>query len=289
MVTLCLRLDDVHGRTPLTALRALDDRVWAGRPVVLGTIPFPALGCLGPVASPREVAAARSTATHPGLLDYLDGRRAEGLAEVALHGLTHADHRSPAGPAVAELVAPSAGRVTRLTDCLHGWRSRFGTRTLIPPHNYIDPGLREQCLAEGFHVSRAVTDAEVSALGLDPDRPDHRAEAKRRRPYRLVGTALDVYQTTGVSYERVRRAGPPAEELAESVMAIAAPTGIGVITFHWWDFVRADASWCEEFAQYTTRLLRRCEALAPVEFSTVADLADDLVAAAQRRPKDRTA
>ncbi|WP_035803597.1 polysaccharide deacetylase family protein [Kitasatospora mediocidica] len=277
MVTLCLRLDDVHGRTPLTVLRALDDRVWAGRPVVLGTIPFPAHGCLGPAASLREITGGRSTAARQALLDYLDDRRAQERAEIALHGLTHADHRSPAGPAVAELVAPSPTRVARLTDCLHSWRARFGTRTLIPPHNHLDPALREHCLAQGFHVSRAVSDGEVAALGLDPARADHRAEAKRRRPLRVVGGALDVYQTTGVSYQRVRRHGPCAEELADAVMAIAAPAGVGVLTFHWWDFLQADGTWCEDFAHFTTRLLRRCEELGPVEFSTVAGLADRLV------------
>lgn len=55
MVSVCLRVDDVHGSTPVWLLRLVDERVWAERPLVLGVIPFPARGCLGERATLREV------------------------------------------------------------------------------------------------------------------------------------------------------------------------------------------------------------------------------------------
>ena len=35
MAAICIRLDDVHGRTPLKLLRQLDTKVWAGAPIAL--------------------------------------------------------------------------------------------------------------------------------------------------------------------------------------------------------------------------------------------------------------
>ncbi|MFE1930700.1 DUF2334 domain-containing protein [Streptomyces sp. NPDC059474] len=275
-VSMCLRLDDVHGLTPLKVLRELDAQVWAGRPVVLGTIPFPARGCLGPVAALRETHGHRSTLRNSELVDYLDERRARGAAEVALHGLTHADHRSPAGPAAAELVFPSSERSDRLMTCLKTWRARFGTRTLVAPHNYIAPELTDRLLAGGYNVSRAVTRREVTALGLDPAAADARGEAKRRRPFRLVGDAVDLYQTAGIDHGRVQRSGLKAELLAASVMEIAAPAGVGVLTFHWWDFLTPEGAWRRDFATFVADVFRHCESLAPVRYTTVAGLADTL-------------
>lgn len=115
MVAVCLRGDDVHGQTPVWLLREVDERVWAGRPVVLATIPFPARGCLSERAGLRESSGeSRASRANSALLDYLDGQRAGRLVEIAVHGLTHANHQSPAGPIVAELVTPSAAPVELL-------------------------------------------------------------------------------------------------------------------------------------------------------------------------------
>jgi hypothetical protein len=61
MVSVCLRVDDVHGSTPLWLLRQLDERVWTDRPVGLGTIPFPARGCF----SPANAATQHSNPNRP--------------------------------------------------------------------------------------------------------------------------------------------------------------------------------------------------------------------------------
>jgi hypothetical protein len=262
MVSVCLRVDDVHGSTPVWLLRLVDERVWAGRPVVLGVIPFPARGCLGERATLREVpGGSRASLANAALRDYLDGRRFGGLAEIAVHGLTHADHPSPAGPVVAELVSPSSARVEWLMRALWRWRERCDSRTVVPPHNFIDSAVEARCLDEGFHVCRAVMDHEVAALGLDPQRMADRAEAKRRRPFRRAGSSVVLYQSTAVWAERVRRDGISPQVMAESIMSIAGPAGVGVVTFHWWDFLRPNGAVNEEFVAFTTDLLRACDRL----------------------------
>jgi hypothetical protein len=267
VVSVCLRVDDVHGLTPVWLLRLVDERVWAGRPLVLGVIPFPARGCLGERATLREVpGGSRASLANAELLDYLDGRRVGGLAEIAVHGLTHADHSSPGGRAVAELVSPSAARVEWLMRVLRRWRERFESRTVVPPHNFIDSAVEVRCLEEGFHVCRAVMDHEVAGLGLDPARMADRTEAKRRRPFRRVGSRVVFYQSAAVWAERVRRGGISPQMMAESIMSIVVPAGVGVVTFHWWDFLLPSGAVNEEFVVFTTEWLRACERWDTVEY-----------------------
>lgn len=278
MVAVCLRVDDVHGQTPVWLLGDVDERVWAGRPVVLGTIPFPARGCLGERAALRETSGgSRASLANSALLDYLDDRRAGGMAEIAVHGLTHADHRSPAGPAVAELVAPSSARVGWLMATLGRWRERFDSQTLVPPHNFIDSTVAARCLDEGFHVCRALMDDDVAALGLDPRGMADRAEAKRRRPFRVVGSGVVIYQSAAVWADRVGRGTASPQSMAELIMSVAGPAGVAVVTFHWWDFLRPNGSVNEEFVEFTTDVLRACERREAVEYLTISQLADRLV------------
>jgi hypothetical protein len=277
MVSVCLRVDDVHGSTPLWLLHLVDERVWADRPVVLGTIPFPARGCLGERATLRETpGGSRTSLANAALLDYLDERRFDGLAEIAVHGLTHADHPSPTGPAVAELVSPSAARVEWLVRALWRWRERCDSHTLIPPHNFIDSTVEARCLDKGFHVCRAVMDHEVAALGLDPARMADRAEAKRRRPFRRAGSSVVLYQSAAVWTQRVRQGGISPQVMAESIMSVVGSAGVGVVTFHWWDFLLPSGAVNEEFVVFVTDLLRACERLEAVEYLTISQLAGRL-------------
>ncbi|MGB6163310.1 MAG: hypothetical protein WCF33_21335 [Pseudonocardiaceae bacterium] len=278
MVSVCLRVDDVHGFTPVWLLRQLDERVWTDRPVVLGTIPFPSRGCLGERATLRETpGGSRASLANAALLDYLDERRFCGLAEIAVHGLTHADHPSPAGPAVAELMSPSAARVEWLMRALRRWRERCDSRTVIPPHNFIDSTVEAGCLGEGFHVCRAVMDHEVAALGLDPARMADRAEAKRRRPFHRAGFSVVFYQSAAVWAQRARQGGISPQVMAESIMSVVVPARVGVVTFHWWDFLLPSGAVNEEFVVFTIDLLRACERLAVVEYLTISQLAGRLV------------
>lgn len=277
VVSLVLRLDDVHARTPVWLLRGLDSDVWAGRPVVLGVIPYPAPGCLGAVASAREVPGGCDTTAMGGVVSYVDERRGCGLGEVGVHGLTHASQGRGSSRVTAELVAASAACEQRLMGTLRRFEKRFGSRTLIPPHNYIASGLRQRVLAAGFHVCRAITDEEVRQLGIDSAGPAARAEAKRRRAFGVVGASVDLYQTAGVSYERLRRDHVGPEQLAESVMGIAAVTGVGVLTFHWWDFLTDGGQVRAEVVEFTRRLLACCERLAPVRYETISRWASMLV------------
>ena len=256
-------------------LRALDERVWAGRQVTLGVIPFPARGCLGAEGSLREIGGeSRRTLANRALRVYLEERSSSGAAEVAVHGVTHADHRSPA---VAELVAPSERRVAWLLRAPEEFRARFGGATLIPPHNFVDSGVEERCLAAGFHVSRAVMNDEVARLGLDPRSAEARAEAKRRRPWYSAGTGLVVYQSASVWAGPARRRGVSPEARAVAVMGTVRPAGVGVATFHWWDFLCEDGRVDEEAIGFAAEFVAACGRLGAEDFSTVPLLARHLV------------
>ena len=272
MATICLRLDDIHSGTPRHLLTVLDQQVWRDRPVVLGVVPFPAAGCLGDTATRRETQRfARRSLADAELRTYLDHRVNQGMAEVAVHGLTHADHPTPKGPATAELVAPSRRRVHMLLDVLHAFRNEFGTSTLVPPHNFIDTPSEACFAAEGFHISRALMSHEVRALGLDPDSSQDRAEAKRRRPSYTTNSSLVIYQTAAISTRHLSQTTP--RELATSIMNIAGPAGMGVITFHWWDFLHDSGAINEAFTSFAAQLLDACQQLDADNFTLITDLA----------------
>ncbi len=271
MATVCLRLDDIHSGTPRHLLTALDRRVWGDRPVVLGVVPFPAAGCLGDPANRRETRGfARHSLADPELHKYLDRRTSQGMAEVAVHGLTHADHRTAQGPASAELAAPSPRRVGMLLDVLHTFRHEFGTSTLIPPHNFIDEAVAASCASEGFNLSRALMNDEVIALGLDPDSPEDRAEAKRRRPCYTAGSSLVIYQTASISTKNATQSTP--RELAASIMSVVRPAGTGVITFHWWDFLQDTGEINDAFITFAAQFLDACQQFGADSFTVIADL-----------------
>ncbi|CUU60604.1 hypothetical protein Ga0074812_14321 [Parafrankia irregularis] len=272
MVTLCIRLDDIHSGTPPHLLTLLDRDVWRGRPIVLGVVPFPASGCLGEAATRREACGhPRRSLADRGLRTYFDQQLSLGKADIAVHGLTHADHPTAHGPGTPELVAPSRRRVDLLLQVLRAFRDDLGTSTLIPPHNFIDETVAARCTTAGFHLSRALMNHEVQALGLDPDQPEDRAEAKRRRPCYTAGSATVIYQTTSVSPRNMRQNTP--REIAAFVMNIAKPAGMGVITFHWWDFLHDNGTINEAFATFASHFLDACQHLGADSFTSIADLA----------------
>lgn len=271
MATICLRLDDVHAGTPPHLLALLDQQVWRERPVVLGVVPFPAPGCLGDTATRRETPGfTRRSLANPDLRTYLHRRTSLGMAEVAVHGLTHADHVTTHGPDTPELVLPSQRRVDMLLDILHTVRRQFGTSTLIPPHNFIDEAVAARCTAEGFHLSRALMNHEVAALGLDPASSNSRAEAKRCLPCYTTGPALVIYQTAAISNRDMTQTTPL--QLAKSIMGIVGAAGRGVITFHWWDFLHDSHEINEAFIDFAARFLDACQQLGVSDITTIANL-----------------
>ena len=273
MALLCLRLDDVHGGTPVELLRLLDEQVWRGRKTVLGVVPFPARGCLGAEASLRELRTeSRNSLANDKMRSYLDHRSSFG-AEIAVHGLTHADHRLTGGSSVAELMYPTSHRLAWVLRTLREFRTEFGAATLVPPHNFVDKASEQQCLAEGFHVCRALVDGEVAELGLDPRWSDARAEAKRRRPWLVSGAGLVLFQSAAVSARTALKRRTPPEALAASVMDIVRPAGVGVVTFHWWDFLRCNGRSDLAFQEYAAEFLAACEQHGADDFPTVSQLA----------------
>lgn len=271
MTAICIRLDDVHGRTPLNLLRLLDGEVWGAAPVTLAVVPFPAHGSLGPTATPRESGSTRATLASAAHLDYLHERAASGI-DVALHGLTHADHRHADGGAAAELVTVSPQRVAKLEQVLQDWRRRFDTAVLVPPHNYIDLDLSKRLAQCGISVCRAITDSEVAALGLDPRQANNRMTAKKAMPFKHSGRGIELFQTASISAATMNSHQQP-EAAAEALLEIASSAGVAVVTFHWWDFVGAAA---ELFTTYTRCFLHRLETEPGVFFTTISAFAEFL-------------
>lgn len=269
-----LRLDDVHGGTPVELLETLAQRVWRGWPVTYGVIPFPARL---PGAEFLQISdRSRASLANDQLCAHLDAAAAQGTVEVGVHGLTHTDQPGQTGRARAELVAPQLWRVQRLLRALHEFRDRFGATALIPPHNFIDPRVAELVLAGGFTISRALMDTDVTALGLDPAAPGARAEAKRRRPAITKGSAAEIFQTVAAWAPGTRRQNQDAATLADETMAIIAPAGAGVITLHWWDFLRPDGRLDEDVVAFASTFLDECHRLNPLTTCTMSELGQHL-------------
>jgi hypothetical protein len=262
MGPVAIRLDDIHGGTPLTQLRMLDREVWRGRPVTLGVIPFPARYCLGPDASRHETPGSRGTARDPHLAAYLEMAARNG-SEVALHGLTHADHKSADGPAVPELLEVSAGREELLNRTLDTWHDRFGTQVLIPPHNAIDRSLAARITRRGYLISRSIRDDEVARLGYDPQAADARAAAKRQ-PRGTICARAETFQTIGLSRQYILRSFKTPADTARELVHAAEHAGNATVTFHWWDFAGPDESLTLGYAAETLDLVSQATAFANV-------------------------
>jgi hypothetical protein len=261
-----IRLDDIHARTPLAALESFNRHLWRGKPLTNAVIPYPARLSLGPAASKAEIPGPRSTITDSPLTDHLDAGIRRG-SDVALHGLTHADHKTPQGPAVPELVAVAPGRDALLHRALDTWRHRFATTVLVPPHNAVHPELAARCTARGYAISRSLTDPEVAALGFDPSDPEARTQAKRMRTERKESCGIEVFQTIGLSRRFLRTCGKSPSEIATELALTAREAGIATVTFHWWDFVRADQTTDTAMQSYAAEAL---DALSSrVEFTTI--------------------
>lgn len=272
MTVIHLRLDDVHGATPVDLLGLLDRCVWRGRPITLGVIPFPARGCLGPVGSLRETSwLRRRTLANEDLRGYLTASADRRAAEIAVHGLTHADHRRNSSGAVAELVAPSGARIEWLLRSLRDFRDEFGSGTLIPPHNFVGEDVAARCLADGFNISRAISDREVSALGLDPSSAAGRAEAKRRQPWRITGSSVELYQSAAVWSRQSSARSVSPDDLAEEIMSVAGPVEVGVVTFHWWDFLDEAGALDQNFMDFAAALLDGCVRRGANDFALIGD------------------
>lgn len=275
MAAICIRLDDVHGRTPLSLLRELDTTVWAAAPITLAVVPFPAYGCLGPTASARECDGGRATLASAAHLDYLHESVARGC-DIAVHGLTHADHRRPGAGAAAELVAASAHRLGRLEKVLQDWQRRFGTSVLVPPHNYIDACLSEHMVQRGISVCRAITDREVAEHGFDPQLPDSRWLAKKVCSYQRIAEGIELFQTLSISPTTMASNRHPAS-VAETILEVASSAGVAVATFHWWDFAGPAAG---PFTDYARRVIARLTAEPGARIATVSTFVASLWPAA---------
>lgn len=240
MGAVAIRLDDIHGRTPLDLLHSLTRELWGGKPVTYAVIPYPAPLCLGPAATAVEQPAARSTIQHKELIRLLHAARHEG-SDIALHGLTHADHKSAAGPAVPELVAIRPRHAEALIRALEKWRNEFDTRVLVPPHNAIDTDLAQTLVSSGNIISTSITDAEVTALGFDTTSTG-RAMAKLVGPDHRPLSRSQFFQTVSISRRYVRTSGVSPQQTASVILRAAQEAGNATLTLHWWDFTPRESS-----------------------------------------------
>lgn len=270
MSAVAIRLDDVHGRTPIELLERMNTELWRGRPVTIAAIPYPAPLSLGPAGSHAETPGKRSTMANLPLVRHLDAAIRRG-GEVALHGVTHADHKSPAGPAVPELIATHPGHDRLLFRALDGWRERFGTSVLVPPHNTISPELAASCIENGFVISRSISDTEVAALGFRPADPKARAQAKLIPPSRRSFGRSEFFQTIGLSLKYVLRSGTTPAATAAILARTAAEAGNATVTLHWWDFAAGDGASTAAMWRYTAELIYELSPLT--HFDTISAFA----------------
>ncbi len=278
----CLRNDDIHARVPARTLYELDSHVWGNRPVTLGAIPLVGWDCFRrDLFEFEEDVPRRSLWEASEVMDYLDDGVRTGRVEVALHGMDHTD-LSVAGRVTAELEAPSPQRTALLWRFLRVLGEKFGTRTVIPPHNFMSDELADSCLTNGYHLSRSIPDWLIADLGLDTSRKAARNEAKRRAPFRVVGSAVDLYQTLMISRRRIERQKLSAVSLADEIVATTASSGIATITFHWWDYYDPGLVLSESFCDFTRELLANVERRLSPRYCTISQAAEEILSTAAR-------
>lgn len=263
MGAVAIRLDDIHGRTPVELLHCLARELWRGKPVTYAAIPYAAPLSLGPTATTAERPGPRSARRDGPVLELLHAVRREG-SDIALHGLTHADHKSAAGPAVPELVAIRPRRAEALISALDTWRDEFGTRVLVPPHNAIDLDFAQSLVARGYVVSRSITDGEVAELGLDTT-PDGRAASKLIPPNGRPSSRSQYFQTISVSRRYIDTSKRTPTETAGTLLRAASEAGNATLTLHWWDFVpRSGSGHVWAYVSELLRLLSQGAELVPI-------------------------
>jgi hypothetical protein len=176
------------------------------RPVVLGVVPFPASRCLGDPATYRETLGfTRHALADPDLRTYLDHRTSLGMAEITVHGLTHADHPTAHGPATAAIAegvrqgllaaddplgeTGVRSRTYRLPDQPRVRIRRPGPQSfdLIPPLE-LAALLERAAVDHGWEDEDALYRAALDLLGLK--RRTANVLARLRQIRSLVGPAL---------------------------------------------------------------------------------------------------
>jgi hypothetical protein len=254
---ICLRDDDVCGPTSVALLERLRGEVWEDRPITEAVIPH-----VGSTVYDRrnpfgaEGVRERDIRENARLIAHLRREVEAGLAEVAVHGVTHLDHPA-AGRFLAEFEVPVDSHVERLVAECKALHRELGASFFVPPHNAAHPDVAAACLRAGFDVCRSMSADEVREVAGNSDRRD---EAKRMQPYRFRGEGLEVFQTMLLSKDRIVRKGWTAAQVARDVLAIAEHTGMAVITLHWWDFTTdGTESWDPSYARWMQDFLAAVE------------------------------
>jgi hypothetical protein len=253
---ICLRDDDVCRHTSVALLERLRAEVWQDRPITEAVIPR-----VGSAVYDRrnpfggDGVHERDVRENAELLGHLRREVAAGLAEVAVHGVTHLDH-PVAGRFLAEFEVAIDAHIDRLVGECQALRRELGASFFVPPHNAAHPDVAAACLEAGFDVCRSMSAAEVRELTGS----DRRDEAKRIQPYRFSGSSLEIFQTLLLSKERIVRNGWPAARVARDVVSIAEHTGMAAITLHWWDFTTDGANaWDPSYARWMQDFLAAVE------------------------------
>jgi hypothetical protein len=162
-------------------------------------------------------------------------------------------------------------RTEWLLRVLREFREEFGSRALIPPHNFIGEDVAARCLAEGFNISRAISNQEVSVLGFDPSSAAGRAGAKRRKPWKMTGPGAEIYQSAAVWSRQISAHGASPSSLAAEIMSVAGPAGVGVVTFHWWDFLDETGAPNMNFSDFSASFLDECGRRGTDGYSVIGD------------------
>jgi hypothetical protein len=277
-VIACIRVDDICHATETGLLKELERRVWRGRPVTHALVPRAVLsGFRRPLPIrmwPLEEVDFRQNRV---LAAYLDAAVLAGRAEVAVHGLTHADVLVD-GMRYAEFeVEPAPGQVEALCSCLVELKSDLEACVFVPPHNAAHPSVTRTCLEGGFHVCRSLTESEVAAICAQAGLPPDRDFAKQQCGFRSHGLAVELFQTLLLSQRRVRRDAIAPKRLVERFVSVVRSTGIGILTVHWWDFVVGDGSGPDtEAIAYLRDLLDGLECHGPLDYLGLADAAEEI-------------
>lgn len=274
MLSLLIRDDDICHATPTWMLKLIREQVWKDRPVNFSVIPFTHPGEF--LKSPGAWATKEPAfAWHNQVLaDYLEDLDNAGLLGLAMHGWTHHSPRSANVP--HEFSAANAALLERVLSGFDWFESTVGYKVFVPPHNEVHPTTEHQLLAHGVSVCRSLRDDEVAALGETLGMPVTRASAKRMlcRPPRQWPFTL--HQTLIINKQRLWANACEPETACAEMVAACAEHGMGVITFHWWDFFLPDARPDRRFIRWVQRFFAILEDSVTVSYLHFGQLAGAL-------------
>jgi hypothetical protein len=275
-LTLLIRDDDICHATPVWAMAFLREQVWAARPINFSVIPYTRPDYFLKSASAFCTDEADFVWNNQPLSTYLESVHRDGLLGLAMHGWTHQSQFGRLD--TREFSTLNVPLLETVVSGFDWFDSVVGYKMFVPPHNDIHCAAEAYLHARDISVCRSIRDDEVTRLADKRGATVSRSEAKRILGIQPHGWPFTLFQSLIFNKEKLRSDQADPVELSRCVLAASGLHGLGVLTFHWWDFFFADGKPDFEFIQFVQRFFSAIEDSVAVTYAHYGDLIDQLPA-----------